>query len=94
MIGLGLDVLDVLGIALGKIPHDPRQLRGGAPGEGLELAHGALRGQRLEPGELDAYAVADERLLAEVDAQRVYGPCVSPVERRERGERRGHGALL
>ncbi len=50
--------------------------------------------QRLEPFQLDARAVADEGLLAEVGAQGICAPGVPPVERRQRGERRWHGPLL
>jgi hypothetical protein len=84
----------VLGVALGEFIHQPGELAERLAGERLDLADRALGGQRLQPGELDAHAVADEGLLAEEAAQRIGGPCVSPVERRERGERRGHGVLL
>jgi DivIVA domain-containing protein len=54
----------------------------------------ALGAERFKPGELDAHAVADESELAEIGAQRLGAAGVSPVERRERGERRRHGPLL
>ena len=46
-----------------------------------QLADGALLGERLQPFELDADAVTDERLLAEVDPERVHRPGVPAIER-------------
>ena len=61
---------------------------------GFSSLIGTLGRQRLEPFQLDAHAVADEGLLAEVGAQRICALGVPPVERRQGGERRGHGPLL
>ena len=94
VVGLGLDVLDVLGVALREILDQPAEGRFRGAGKRLQLADRPLGGERLEPGELDPEPVADKRLLAEVPAQGIGGPGVPAVERRQRGERRGHGALL
>src|SRR5215213_10743564 len=94
MVGLGLDVLDVLRVALGEVLDQLAERAKGARRERLELADGALLRERLQPVELYADAITDERLLAEVDPERVHGPGVPAVERRQRGERRWHGLLL
>ena len=94
VVGLRLDVLDLLRVTLGEAFEKLVEGRDGLAGEWLDLADAPLGGKRLQPGELDAHSIADERLLAEVGTQRIRGPCVSPVERRERGERRGHGTII
>src|SRR5215213_7840917 len=94
MVGLGLDVLDVLRVALGEVLDQLAERAKGARRKRLELADGALLRERLQPVELYADAITDERLLAEVDPERVHGPGVPAVERRQRGERRWHGLLL
>src|SRR5215213_10705380 len=94
MVGLGLDVLDVLRVALGEVLDQLAERAKGARRKRLELADGALLRERLQPVELYADAVTDERLLAEVGPERIHGPGVPAVERRQRGERRWHGLLL
>jgi hypothetical protein len=69
VIGLGLDRLDLTRILFREIPYQPGKFGQSALRERLELLDRALGGERLEPFELDARAVADERLFAEVPAQ-------------------------
>ena len=81
MVGLGLDVLDVLGVTLGEILHQATERTGGPRRKRLQLAQRPLLGERLQPFQLDADAVSDEGLLAEVDPQRIEGLGVPAVER-------------
>ena len=63
-------------------------------GERLQFLDRALGGERLEPRELDAHAVTDERLLAEVGPQGVYGPAYRPSSGESAASDERHGPLL
>ena len=94
VIGLGLDLLDVLGVGFGELLGEAAQGAQRTRRKRLQFADGALLRERLEPRQLDPDAVADERLLAEVDPQGIEGLGVPAVEGRERRKRRWHGPLL
>src|SRR5256885_13194832 len=94
VVGLGLDVLDVLGVALRELLHQLAERAPGTRGKWFQLSHRALAGKRLQPLDLDADTVCDERLLAEIGPQRIEDLGVPAVEGRQRGERRWHGPLL
>jgi hypothetical protein len=81
VVGLGLDVLDVPGVAFRKARDELVHRSDGLCAEWPQLFNRGLGGQRLQPFELDLQAVADQRRFAEMVAQRVDALRVTPVQR-------------
>src|SRR6185436_6435107 len=92
VVGFRLDRLYLLRVGFVELQHQVVERSRGLAGEGLQLADRGLRGERHEPCQLDAHAIAGERVFAEEGPQGIRGLCVPAVERRQRGELGGHGS--
>ncbi len=88
VIGLLLDRLDALGVGNGEVLASRGEQRPRRCGERRYLGHAAFVRERLEPGELDAHAMPDQAVLAEMLREPGQLVAVAPVQR---AERREHG---
>ena len=87
-----LDGLDALAVSDTEILPTTASISPRAAAEnGVMAGDGGLVGQRAQPCEFDADAVADEAVLGEMLAQRRHLAGIAAVERRQRDERIGGG---
>lgn len=94
VVGDALDGLHALGVGRAEARVDGIDGRPRLGAEGRELHDARLVGERDEPGQLDAHAMADEAEFGEVGGERGHLRRIAAVERRQRGERGefvGHG---
>ena len=87
VIGFPLDRLDPQRVFESEAVRDVVEALRRFPGQGCEGIELRARRERLQPGDLDPDPISDERVLARDAAKRGGPGAVSPVDRRNRGQR-------
>ncbi len=87
VVRLALDRLDARGVGEAELATRGLERRTRIRAEGGHFGDRRLVGECQQPRDLDPYAAADQRVFAEVVAQRVELVRIAAIEWRQRGER-------